>query len=787
MSHALIQAIGRSWILPLWPTLGILAVGVLYLRGWRLARRTRPRELPPWRAYCFVAGLVFLWIALASPLDALDQFLLVAHMTQHVLLMSLAPPLLLLGNPIVPLLRGLPGTFVRDELAPWMNWRVIRWLGALFTNPIFGWVSMDLSVALWHVPAAYELALRSNFWHQVEHACFFFTSLSFWWYVVRPWPNRIRSSRWWIIPYVAAGHVVLFFVGLVIGLQSQVIYPTYAHVPRLFGLSALADQGLAGSEMLYVGLLASIVTIVPILWELVSEDPPSSPAAAPEPPRRPAVISAAPGPFDLLRVPIAGSILRSRYGRRGLQAFSLVAIFVVIFDGLFGVQLGPMNMAGALLWNIIRPVSLILLLLVANVFCMACPFTLPRELVRRLGIPQLRWPDRLSSKWPAAILMLLFFWAYEQFALWSSPRDTALLLIGYVATASIINAVFRGASFCKYVCPVGQFSFIASLFAPLELKARSKQTCSNCETHDCVRGNRTQRGCELKLYLPKKAGNLDCTLCMDCVKACPHDNVSLGFQSPLRDLARDPVRSSLGRFSARTDLAVLILVVVFSSLANAAVMITPVGTSLADFQQRHPWAANSLLSLLATCAFCALLLLLYVGAARLLQSVARRQSLRTVFCRFAVALLPLGLSIWLGHLTFHLASSWSSLPMLLGHGAREFFAGHFFAPHQAGPMTSMGSTGSMRSIGMMRAESSSSMFSPALGTNGFNLFDLQVWIVNFGLFVTWYAGRKLIRQMANSAARIWSMTALWALGTAGLYAIAVWIFTQPMYMRGMGM
>lgn len=784
MSHSLFQDIGRSWLLPLWPTLGTMVIGILYVRGWRLARTTRPRELPRWRALCFLAGLVFLWIALASPLDALDQFLLVAHMTQHVLLMSIAPPLLLLGNPVVPLLRGLPRAFVRDELAPWMNSRGVRWMGRLFTNPVFGWLALGLSITIWHVPDAYELALRSNAWHQVEHACFFFGSLAFWWYVVRPWPNRIRSSRWWIIPYVASAKVVLFFVGLVIGLENQVIYPTYAHVPRLFGISALSDQGMAGSEMLYVALLASFITLIPILWELVSEDPHSGGVAASETAQQvsgAAASSGAPQPVDLLRAPVVGPILRSRYGRLSLQAFAFVAIFAVIFDGLFGMQLGPMNMAGALLWNIIRPVSLILLLVAANVFCMACPFTLPREIVRRAGIPQLRWPERLSSKWPAALLMVLFFWAYEQFALWSSPRDTALLLIGYVAAASIINAVFRGASFCKYVCPVGQFSFIASLFAPLELGVRNKHACSHCETHDCVRGNSSNRGCELKLYLPRKAGNLDCTLCMDCVKACPHDNVALGFQSPLRDLARDPVRSSLGRISSRPDLAVLVLVVVFSSLANAAVMIEPVASALANFQQRNAWAANWLSSLLATLTFCGVLLLLYGGAAKLLQSVARRQSLRTVFCRFSLALLPLGLSVWLGHLTFHLASSWSSLPILLGSASRELFAGRLAdAPHAAFMRITMGAS-------MMRARSSASMFSPVLGTNGFNLFDLQVWIVNLGLFVTWYAGRKVIRQMANSAIRSWSMTALWALGTTGLYAIAVWIFTQPMYMRGMGM
>ncbi|MGH9605855.1 MAG: cytochrome c oxidase assembly protein [Terracidiphilus sp.] len=777
MPHSLPEAIAQSWILPFWPTLGSLIAGILYLRGWRLARVTRPRELPSWRALCFFAGLLSLWLALASPLDALDPFLLVAHMTQHLLLMSIAPPLLLLGNPMVPMLRGLPRSFVRDELAPWMNSRALHWLQRLFTNPVFGWVAMDLAVVLWHLPAAYELGLRSNFWHQIEHACFFFTAVAFWWYVVRPWPNKIRSSRWLIIPYFASAKMVLFFVGLVIALDGQVIYPTYAHVPRLFGISALTDQALAGGEMILVGLVVSIAVLVPILLQLLSDQPQTARTAARNMAGRPAAgVRAATPLFDLLRAPLAGPTLRSRYGRRTLQFFSFAAISAVIFDGLYGVQVGPLNSAGSLLWNILRPLSLILLLFVANIFCMACPFTVPRELARRFRIPQLIWPERLSTKWPAAVLMLLFFWAYEQFALWNSPRATALLLISYVASATIINSVFRGASFCKYICPVGQFNFIASLFAPFELGVRSQHVCSSCSTHDCVRGNATQRGCELKLYLPNKAGNLDCTLCMDCVKACPQDNVSITLQSPLRDLTRDPVRSSLGRTSARPDLAVLILVVVFSSIANAAVMIAPVARFFSGFRQQHPWAAGPLLSLLATGLFSAVLLLLYVGAAKLMQSLAAHQTLRTVFCRFSIALLPLGLSIWLGHLAFHLASSLPSIPALLEHISAQFSTAHPAAALHAASMPHK-----------LMAASSSSMFTPLLGANGLNLFDLQVWIVNLGLFVSWYAGRKVIRQMVNSSRRVWSMSVLWAVSSTAMYAVAVWIFTQPMYMRGMGM
>ncbi len=777
MPQPLPEAIAHSWIIPLWPTLGTLTAGIVYLRGWQFARVTRPRELPIWRALCFFTGLLTLWLALASPLDALDPFLLVAHMTQHLLLMSIAPPLLLLGNPLVPLLRGLPRSLVRDELAPWMSSRALRWLQKLLTSPALGWISMDLAVVLWHLPAAYELGLRSNFWHQMEHACFFFTSLAFWWYVVRPWPNRIRSSRWLIIPYVALAHMVLFFVGLVIALSKRVVYPSYAEVPRLFGISALTDQALAGGEMILAGLVVTVVAVVPIMLQLLSDQPQSVQTTAPA-----AASVGTPAPaFDLLHAPAAGTLLRSRFGRRALQFISFAAISGIIFDGLYGVQVGPLNSAGALLWNILRPLNLILLLFVANVFCMACPFVLPSELVRRFGIPQLRWPERLSTKWPAAVLMLLFFWAYEQFALWSSPRDTALLLISYVVAASVINSVFRGASFCKYICPVGQFNFIASLLAPLELGVRSRHICSSCSTHDCVRGNAVQHGCELKLYLPNKVGNLDCTLCMDCVKACPQDNVSITLQSPLRELARDPVRSSLGRISVRADLAALVLVVVFSSIANAAVMVAPVARFLTSFRHQHPWAEAPLLSLLATGLFSAILLLLYVAVAWLLKSLAASPSLRAVFCRFSIALLPLGLSIWLGHLAFHLASSWSSIPALLQHLSAQF------SPARATVMQRAASMPHNSMPHKLMAATSSSMFTTLLGANRLNLFDLQVWIVNLGLFVSWYAGRQVIRQMVNSGRRIWSMSALWAVSSTALYAVAVWIFTQPMYMRGMGM
>jgi cytochrome c oxidase assembly factor CtaG len=138
---------------------GLLVTALLYLRGWSRIRRTRPLTFPAWRAWCFLGGILSLWLSIASPLDTLDGLLLVAHMTQHLILMSVVPPLLLLGAPAVPLLRSLPRSILRDGLGPFFRahpHRIIR----LITHPVFAWLAMNIAYRVAR-PQAYELALRS--------------------------------------------------------------------------------------------------------------------------------------------------------------------------------------------------------------------------------------------------------------------------------------------------------------------------------------------------------------------------------------------------------------------------------------------------------------------------------------------------------------------------------------------------------------------------------------------------------------------------------------------------
>jgi hypothetical protein len=236
--------------------------------------------------------------------------------------------------------------------------------------------------------------------------------------------------------------------------------------------------------------------------------------------------------------------------------------------------------------------------------------------------------------------------------------------------------------------------------------------------------------------MPQKAGNMDCTLCMDCVKACPHDNIGLFAVSPVRDILRDPVRSSIGKFSARLDIAVLILVLVIAAFVNAWWMVTP--STLGKY----------------------LALAVLFAAALAVAAAATRSTRKELFCRFSQALLPLGVAMWTAHLLFHLFTGWATLGPAL-HQAAADLGMHIFTPAQWG------------------------MEQPLLAAN--TLLSVQLLLLDAGLLMTLYLGWRLAQHWAKSAGRAVLLLLPWAMTVAVAYAAGVWILLQPMQMRGVMM
>jgi len=262
-------ALLRYWSVPPVATFAMALAAVVYLWGWWHLYRAGVPFVPPWRAVSFLSGLSVAWIALASPIDALNEIALSAHMLQHMLLMMAAPPLIVLGAPLVPMARGLSSLGLR-RVAGILNWPLVEHAGHALANPVAGTLLMGLVMFAWHTPTLYELALGSKIGHEVEHASFFLASLIFWWPVVLPWPSRGQWPRWAMVPYLLLADLQNTAISAILTFSDRVLYPTYASAPRLFGLSALEDQVAAGAFMWVAGSLAFVLPAIVIAVQCLS-------------------------------------------------------------------------------------------------------------------------------------------------------------------------------------------------------------------------------------------------------------------------------------------------------------------------------------------------------------------------------------------------------------------------------------------------------------------------------------------------------------------------------------
>ena len=243
---------------------GLALAGAAYSRGWRVLHARNAIRFPPRRLAAFLGGLAAIGVAIASPLDTAADRNLAAHMVQHLVLLVVAPPLLLLGAPLVPLMRGLPRAFVRAVVRPIMGSSLPRWL----THPAVGLGAMFVVTWGWHVPAAFELALRSDAWHAIEHACFLGGGLLYWWHVVQPWPSRPRLQPWAVVPYLLLGDLQNTALGAVLTFADRIVYPSYAAAAG--PARALADQVTAGVIMWVPMSLAYLVPAAAITVRLLS-------------------------------------------------------------------------------------------------------------------------------------------------------------------------------------------------------------------------------------------------------------------------------------------------------------------------------------------------------------------------------------------------------------------------------------------------------------------------------------------------------------------------------------
>ena len=480
---------------------------------------------------------------------------------------------------------------------------------------------------------------------------------------------------------------------------------------------------------------------------------------------------------DVLKLPLIGRLLRHRHGRLALQLPLTLAAIALIIDGFTGPQSAARNLATVVPWVHYRGLVVVALLLAGNLFCMGCPFTLPRSLAKRLSLTGRRFPKALRNKWLAIFSLFALFFLYEYLDLWASPWLMAWVILFYFAASFALEAVFVESAFCKYVCPLGSFNFVYSALSPTQIAVKSPDVCAACVGKECVNGSYARQpmiridempiigqsdasqsievkrgpqgalGCGTLLFAPQIQSNMDCTMCLDCVRACPHDNASLFTRRPGREL--DQADSQPRRW----DRAFLLIALAFMGLSNAFGMVPP-------YYELQAWLA---LNLGITSEFLALLIIFGLGNLLLPMLVAvtaaalgrqltgkhKRDSLRDTLAAFAPAFVPLGFGIWFAHYSFHFLVS----PGLIAPIIQEFLGA------AAGDWQS---------------------WSFALDENLIGLAQLLALLGGFlwSLHLAQKTARRLYHRQALTGLLPWALTLL-------LMTLLAWqIFAMPMEMRG---
>jgi Fe-S-cluster-containing hydrogenase component 2 len=381
--------------------------------------------------------------------------------------------------------------------------------------------------------------------------------------------------------------------------------------------------------------------------------------------------------------------------------------------------------------------------------------------------------------------LLVLFFLYEWLDIWASPALTVWLIVAYFVASFVLEASFGESPFCKYVCPLGTFNFVYSTVSPTQITSKNLDICRQCVGKECVNGSYSPTpvirldeikggdaqivhnaqgtaGCGTQLFVPQIQSNLDCMMCLDCVRACPHDNVALMVRAPWRELLNPDA------WQKRWDIAFMVVSLTFFAVVNAFGMIPPVydlmqtmATTLGLVQAGWSNEAIEAVELVIIFVTGGLLLpgVALVGGAWLSRLLARSQqkhSLRHVATGFAPAFVPLGLGVWFGHYGFHfLVGALSIIPVF-----QTFLIDH-----------SIYLLGTSPNWDLARLIPDNSLI--AL---------IQVVALIGGFFGSLFVAQRIALRLYRRDAPLGLLP--WALVLLALMLATIAIFSQPMEMRG---
>lgn len=367
-------------------------------------------------------------------------------------------------------------------------------------------------------------------------------------------------------------------------------------------------------------------------------------------------------------------LAKSKWFQPILQVPVVVAFGVVIFAGLYGNPDPARNIAPVLTWNIWWMGLIFFAFFAGEIWCTVCPWmAIPDWVTRAAGAIRgaapaglhRPWPKMLKTVYPAIALFLCVTWLELAYEAPFRPDLTAWMAIAMVVGAGVTLLIFEKKSFCRWVCPVGRVTGQYGTTGMLEIRRRDTATCHSCSTKDCLHGNARGLPCPTSEFMGAMNENTYCTMCTECIKSCPHDNVSINVRAPLADL--------MGPHRRRVEEAWFLLMILGITLFHGFAMI-PLWTHdivppAREWIDRTTGFDPGYLAVFTTgmvvflSGLCAIYALFCAGIRRASGNLTYR--FRDFFVAHAYDILPLALAYHLAHNSLHFFYEGSKLVRLV--------------------------------------------------------------------------------------------------------------------------
>jgi putative membrane protein len=240
-------------------TTSLLAASVVYWWAWRKVGTSNGPQPPSWYAWSYAGGIAFLAFSLLGPLETYNEQLFTLHMSQHLVIMQIATPLLLLGRPAQLILRALPPRKTKRTVGFLFGKNNVRYAVIAITGPVMAFLLFSINLGLWHLPSFYEAALNNEWVHHLQHLLFAGFSMIYWWVIIDPVPRHHRLPEGWAIGSIFLSMMIGSGIGAILTLSGTVLYPFYLETANPWGWSPLVDQQVGGlimwvgSFLLYAG------------------------------------------------------------------------------------------------------------------------------------------------------------------------------------------------------------------------------------------------------------------------------------------------------------------------------------------------------------------------------------------------------------------------------------------------------------------------------------------------------------------------------------------------------